>query len=249
MARMRKAIGVLAATLAATTFAAGDLRAETGSSVSATGGGGSGGVGEAKLGVDWGRLVVELDALARGHDAPRVTGTSGTGEPRDVRESGPSSRMPSTMQQELRTSQLVLQNSGNAWFGVAPRVALVARDWGSAFRLAGDRLSLVDAIRLSASTRMVMTRVRLATPEHARVVPFVQLGAGQWRTDPNLLPLTPRDTEVAGQLGAGVEVRLASFWQLACESSATMLLRDGRGEGAIPQTKMWSTSVASRLTF
>jgi hypothetical protein len=237
MARMRKAIGVFAATLAATTLPTLDARAETGGqSASSVGGvGGLGGVESIR--VDWSRLLVELDVLARGRDA------------RDVRESAVASRMPVTMQQELRMSQLVLQNSGNAWFGVAPRVGLVARDWGSAFRLAGDRLSLVDAVRLSASTRMVMTRVRIANPERARVVPFIQLGAGQWRTDPNLLPLTPHDTEVAGQLGGGVEVRLASFWQLACESSATMLVRDGRGEGAIPQTKMWSTSMASRLTF
>jgi hypothetical protein len=231
---MRKAIGVFAATLAATLLATVDVRAETGGQgASAAGGSVTGGAGS----VDWSRLLVELNVLARGRDA------------RDVRESSLASRTPATMQQELRTSQLVLQNSGNAWFGVAPRVALVARDWGSAFRLAGDRLSLVDAVRLSASTRMVMTRVRIANPERARVVPFVQLGAGQWRTDPNLLPLTPQDTEVAGQLGGGVEVRLASFWQLACEASATVLVRDGRGEGAIPQTKMWSTSIASRLAF
>lgn len=224
MPRMGKAIGVFAATLAAATLAAAEVRAET-----ATLGGGG-------VGVDWGKVVTDFDEVARGLGGRRA-------------ESGGPLSSPALMQQDPRTSQLVVQNAGNAWFGVAPRVALVARDWGTAFRLAGDRLSLVDAVRLSASTRMVMTRVRFADPSWARVVPFLQLGAGQWRTDPNLLPLTPRDTEAAGQVGAGVEIRLASFCQLAGETSATMLVRDGRGEGAIPQTRMWSASLAARITF
>ena len=223
MPRMGKAIGVFAATLAAATLATAEVRAEPATSLGSRG-------------VDWSRMVADLDGVARDMGMRRS-------------EAGSSPSSPALMQQDPRTSQLVLQNAGNAWFGVAPRVALVARDWGTAFRLAGDRLSLVDAVRLSASTRMVMTRVRFADPQWARVVPFLQLGAGQWRTDPNLLPLTPRDTEAAGQLGAGVEIRLASFWQLAGETSATMLVRDGRGEGAIPQTRMWSGSLASRITF
>ncbi len=216
MPRMGKAIGVFAATFAAATLATAEVRAEAPASVG--------------RGVDWVKMLEELDGLARGRGPEKL-------------------RAPSLMQQDPRTSQLVVQNSGNAWFGVAPRVTLVARDWGGAFRLAGDRLSLVDAIRLSSSTRMVMTRVRLSGAGSAKIVPFVQLGAGQWRTDPNLLPLTPRDTEVAAQLGAGFEVTLAPMWQLACESSATMLVRDGRAETSIPQTRMWSTSIASRITF
>lgn len=180
-------------------------------------------------GVDWMQLLVRLDGIARGKESLLPS--------------------PRLMPQDPRTSQLVEQNLGNAWFGVAPRVTLVARDWGSAFRLAGDRLSLTDQMRLTESTRMVMTRVRMASTEAARIVPFVQFGAGQWRTDPNLLPLTPKDTEVAAQLGAGVEVTLSRTWQLACESSATVLVRDGRGDTAIPQTKMWSTALASRLKF
>lgn len=222
MSRMGKAIGVFAATLAATTFATAQVRAEPG-------------VPGSFGGVDWSRLVVQLDGVARGRGAGL--------------ESGTSSRSNTPMQLDVRTSQLVVQNAGNAWFGVAPRVTLVARDWGTAFRLAGDRLSLVDSVRLTASTRMVMGRVRIANPDHARVVPFLQFGAGQWRTDPNVLPYTRKETEVAAQVGTGVEVRLASFWQLACETSATMLVRDGRGEGATPQTRMWSSSIASRIAF
>ncbi len=219
MPRMGKAIGVFAAAFAAATLVTAEVRADAS-------GGGAGG------GVDWFRLVTELDGLARGHGKGAET-----------------SRRPSPMPGDVRTSQLVVQNSGNAWFGVAPRVTLVARDWGGAFRLAGDRLSLVDAVRLSQSTRMVMSRVRMASAGSARLVPFVQMGAGQWRTDPNLLPLTPRDTEIAAQLGTGVELTLSPAWQIACETSATMLVRDGRSDNAIPQTRMWSTSIASRLTF
>lgn len=219
MPRMGKAIGVFAAAFAAATLATAEVRADA----SGTGGGAAGGV-------DWLRLVTELDGLARGKNAETKLRTS-------------------PMPGDARSSQLLVQNSGNAWFGVAPRMTLVARDWGGAFRLAGDRLSLVDAIRLSSSTRMVMSRVRMASAGSAKLVPFVQMGAGQWRTDPNLLPLTPRDTEIAAQLGTGVEITLSPVWQIACETSATMLLRDGRADNAIPQTRMWSTSIASRLTF
>jgi hypothetical protein len=217
MPRMGKAIGVFAATLAAATLVTGEVRAEAPPSVGG--------------GVDWLKLVTELDGLARGKKGAEMN-----------------LRTP-PMPGDARSSQLVVQNSGNAWFGVAPRMTLVARDWGGAFRLAGDRLSLVDAIRLSASTRMVMSRVRMASAGSARLVPFFQMGAGQWRTDPNLLPLTPRDTEIAAQVGTGVEITLSPIWQIACETSATMLLRDGRTDNAIPQTRMWSTSIASRLTF
>ena len=179
--------------------------------------------------IDWGQLLVDLDHYAR-HGAEQAT-------------------PPTRASLNERTSQIYEHTAGTAWFGVAPRVALVARDWGEAYRLAGDRLSLVDAMRLSSSTRMVLTRVRLSESGGTRVTPFAQLGAGQWRTDPNLLPLTPRSTEIAAQLGGGVEVHMTRAWQLACELSATLLIRDQREEGNIPETKLWSTMLASRVDF
>jgi hypothetical protein len=177
------------------------------------------------VGVDWEQFVVEVDAFVR--RAPERP------PPRHAEHA----------------SQLVEQNAGNAWFGVAPNVTVVARDWGSAFKIAGDRLSLVDALRLSSSTRMVLSRIRLSDLRSTRLVPFLQVGAGQWRTDPNLLPLMPRHTELAGQGGAGVELTLARTWHIACEATMTALYLE-RGEGGdLPSSTMWSASIASRLAF
>jgi hypothetical protein len=176
-------------------------------------------------GVDWMKALVDLDRLARG--APEKPGSA----PRP--SSRPGAEDPSP------------QNMGNAWFGVAPRVTLVARDWASSTRLAGDRLSLVDGMRLSASTRMVVGRARLSG---ARFTPFIQVGLGQWRTDRNYLPLTPHTMEVASQFGGGFEVRLTRRWQLAAETTATGLIREGQSN-SLPQTMLWSTFIASRIEF
>lgn len=176
-------------------------------------------------GVDWERVIVELDRYARGSaEEPSPTGTREAHHAADSEDPSP-------------------QNMGNAWFGVAPRVALVARDWASSTRIAGDRLSLMDAMRLSASTRMVVGRARLSS---ARFTPFVQVGLGQWRVDRNYLPLTPATVEVATQLGGGFEVRLAPGWQLAAEATATTLIREGRSD-AVSQTVLWGTKMAVRF--
>lgn len=179
------------------------------------------------VGVDIARVFLDLDAYAKGRAEKPQPSTSAA-------------------QHSERTNQLYVQNGGNAWFGVAPSVALVARDWGTAYRLAGDRLSLVDAMRLSESTRMVMSRVRLS---NTRVTPFAQLGVGQWRTDTNLMPVFKRTTDIAGQVGGGVEIRLTESWQIACESAATLLIRDTREADNLPYTRLWSATFASRLQF
>lgn len=181
---------------------------------------------EGDVKIDWGRALVALDGYVRtGGEKPGQTVAPRADKPSD---------------------DPFVMNGGNAWAGVTPRVALVARDWATQTRLAGDRLSLVDAMRLSSSTRMVITRVRFGD---ARVRPFLQLGLGQWRTDPNLLPLTPRSTEIAGQAGGGIELLITRTWQLAAESSVTALYREQRESDAIPQTRMWSATIASRIEF
>lgn len=183
-----------------------------------------------RLAIDWGRLLVDLDTYARtGAERPSLS---------VHHESSASAE---------RTHQLYVQNAGSAWFGVAPRVSFVARDWGGSYRLSGDRLSLVDAMRLSSSTRMVLTRVRFGDFGTTRIMPFAQLGFGQWRTDTNILPFSPHATEVAGQIGGGVEMNLGRNWQLACETSATLFIRDERE--AIAQTSLWSTTLATRLEW
>ncbi|MBX3261581.1 MAG: hypothetical protein KF782_17995 [Labilithrix sp.] len=179
-------------------------------------------------GVDWIRGLVELDRLARGDgERPAHASTSGyASRPAAVDDPNP-------------------QSMGNAWFGVAPTVTLVARDWASSTRLAGDRLSLVEEMRLSASTRMVVGRARLS---EARFTPFFQMGVGQWRVDRNYLPLTPRTIEIAGQLGTGFELRLTRRWQVAAEAAVTSLIREGPNPG-VPQTMLWSTLLAARVEF
>ena len=184
---------------------------------------------EEPRGVDWLKMLVDLDRIARG-GAERPT----LNPPRQTPRPAPVSDDPSP------------QNMGNAWFGVAPRVTLVARDWASSTRLIGDRLSLVEQMRLSASTRMVVGRVRLSG---ARFTPFIQIGLGQWRVDRTYLPLTPRTIEIASQVGTGFELRLTRGWQLAAETTMTSLIRDGQNNGPVPQTMLWSTFVASRIEF
>lgn len=181
-------------------------------------------------GVDWGKTITELDKFVR------------TGE----RQSAPA---PKKHHERLSLGdEPNVQNMGNAWFGVAPKVTLVARDWASSTRLAGERLSLVDGLRLSASTRMVVSRARLS---NARFAPFVQLGVGQWRVDRNLNPHMQRYVEIASQLGTGFELRLTRRWQVAGEVSATSLIREQRDAEptAVPQGVLWSASLASRVEF
>jgi hypothetical protein len=177
--------------------------------------------------VDWSRLVYDLDHVVRGN----------------VDKAGPTS--PTRQQTTMPSDDPSPQNLGNAWFGVAPSVTLVARDWASSTRLAGDQLSLVDAMRLSASTRMVVGRARL---NKARFTPFIQAGVGEWRVDRTLLPLTPLTVEVATQLGGGFELRLNRHWQMALETTSTTLIREGQNN-AVPQTMLWSTFLASRVVF
>ena len=188
--------------------------------------------------VDWSRVIVDLDTVARQGadvlDAPRCS------------PAGCITETNATAARPEREQGYKLQNTRNDWLGFMPTISLVARDWGTSFRVAGDRLALVDALRLTTSTRMVLTRVRLS---EARISPFAQVGIGQWRTDPYLLPLTPRYTELAAQAAGGVEVRVRGTWQLALESTMTMLYREGRSEGDYPSTHMWSTSFASRVDF
>lgn len=179
-------------------------------------------------GVDWVQAVVDLDRYAR------------TGSDRPVNATKPQAPRLATPTEDPNP-----QSMGNAWFGVAPRMTLVARDWASSTRLWGDKLSLVDAMRLSASTRMVVGRVRLG---NGRFTPFAQAGAGQWRVDRTFLPLTPRTIELATQFGGGFELKVTKKWQLAFETSAINLVRDEATAG-VPEAMLWSTFLASRLEF
>ena len=137
---------------------------------------------------------------------------------------------------------------GTAWFGVAPRVSLVARDWGGARRLAGGQLSIADAMRVSRSSRMVVSRIRFGE-QGTRLVPFAQVGLGQWRVDTDLVPVTIRDTELAAQLGVGFELRVTRRWQIAAEMDATVLYREQHEPQHVTAPRMWGTFLASRVEF
>lgn len=176
--------------------------------------------------VDWVKGLIELDRYAR--TSP---------------ESG------STAAQRSRVASAEdpnPQNMGNAWFGVAPTVTLVARDWANSTRLAGERLAFVDEVRLASSTRMVVGRLRLSSA--SRFTPFLQIGVGQWRIDRKYMPLLPHTVEIASQFGTGFELRLTKRWQIATEATATSLYREDDNQ-RLPQTVLWSALVASRLEF
>jgi hypothetical protein len=188
-------------------------------------------------GVDWSRLLLEVDEVARRGadvlDSPRCS-SAGCQTDTNATASAP--------EREVRYDTA---DKATNWFGGAPRVSLVARDWRSSFRVTGERLSLVDTLRLTSSTRMVLARVRMTD---ARVTPFVQFGLGQWRTDPFILPLTPRYEEIAGQAAAGVEVRVLGTWVVGLEQTVTVLHRE-HGDRSLPSPRMWSSTIASRVEF
>lgn len=188
-------------------------------------------------GVDWARLLGDVDALTRRGaavlDSPRCS------------PAGCQTDTNATAAAPERGVRFDVEDTASQWFGFKPRVSLVARDWGSSFRVAGDRLALIDALRLTTSTRMVLTRVRMTD---ARVAPFLQVGLGQWRTDPYLLPLTPRYEEIAAQAAVGVEIRIRGTWMVGLEQTVTVLHRE-RGDSNLPSAHMWSSTFASRVSF
>jgi hypothetical protein len=131
------------------------------------------------------------------------------------------------------------------WLGTSLRVSLVARDWGSSQVLWGH-LSLSDQLRLTRSTRMAVSRVRFA---NGRIVPFGQLGVGEWRVDQTLIPTLPGDAHPAAQLGGGVEIEIAPRAKVALESDCTMLYRESREPETLAVAHVVSALLAARATF
>jgi hypothetical protein len=187
---------------------------------------------------EWARVLSDLEAVSRKGadvlDSPRCT------------PSGCQTDTNATAAAPTRDLKLNVQDTTNdRLVTFRPSVSLVARDWGSSFRVAGERLALVDALRLTSSTRMVLTRFRLSD---SRISPFAQVGLGQWRTDPYLLPLTPSYMELAAQAAGGIEFRLAGSWQIALESTMTSIYRE-RSDSSMPSPHVWSSTFASRVDF
>jgi hypothetical protein len=131
------------------------------------------------------------------------------------------------------------------WLGASPHVSVVARDWGSAQIVVGH-LSLTDQSRLTRSSRMFITRVRIAD---GRLAPFAQAGLGQWRIDADLLPSLPRDVELAAQLGGGFELAVARLATLALEADYTVLYREQHEPQMVCGPHLWGAFLAGRMRF
>jgi hypothetical protein len=174
-----------------------------------------------RLYVDWGKLEV---ILREGPDAflPRRESWTAAPEPSQGAASGE-----------------------QKWFGLSPHVSLVARDWSGAQLLLGH-LVLTDQLRLSRSSRMVVTRFRLAD---GRIAPFAHVGLGQWRVDTDLMPVLPNDIELATQVGGGFEIALSRRATFAVEADDTILIRGAREPQMIAAPNVWGTFLAARATF
>jgi hypothetical protein len=130
-------------------------------------------------------------------------------------------------------------------FGVSPHLSLVARDWNGAQLLLGH-LTLTDQVRLSRSSRMVLTRVRIA---EGRLMPFAQAGLGQWRVDTDWMPVLPHDVELAGQLGGGFELAVGQGARIALEADYTILYREQHEPQMVSAPHLWGAFFAARIPF
>jgi hypothetical protein len=109
-----------------------------------------------------------------------------------------------------------------SFMDLLPNAALVARDWRGSTKLAGQRTMLVDELRPTASSRMLVARVATG----GRFTTFGQLGVGEWRIDTAMFPNARAYSEIAGQVGAGFELALASRLRMAGEVQYTLLSRN-----------------------
>ncbi|HEX8794940.1 MAG TPA: hypothetical protein VF765_28535 [Polyangiaceae bacterium] len=133
------------------------------------------------------------------------------------------------------------------WVGFAPRMSVVARDWGSSQLLVGN-LTVTDQLRLTRSSRMVVSRIRLA---EGRLVPFAQLGIGEWRVDRTLVPTLPLNQQLAAQAGAGFELTVAPSVAVALEANWTLLWNDDFAlqPQTIGRPNLWGSLLAARARF
>jgi hypothetical protein len=139
------------------------------------------------------------------------------------------------------------ESSDQPLVGFAPRMSLVARDWGSSQLLVGN-LTLTDQLRLTRSSRMVVSRVRLA---EGRLVPFAQLGIGEWRVDRSLVPALPLNQQLAAQAGAGFELTVTPSVVVALEADWTLLWDDDitSQPQTIARPNLWGSLLAARARF
>ena len=134
--------------------------------------------GALHLHVDWdalGRLIHDLEA----------------GTPTDASRAHPDA-----------SHARVVEETRSKWFATdGAFVSLVARNWEGASRLAGGPMPATDAIRVSRSSRLIVGRIALTG---GKIVPFLQLGLGQWRDPDQHVYDAP--LEFASQLGGGFDI-------------------------------------------
>jgi hypothetical protein len=140
-----------------------------------------------------------------------------------------------------------VESSDQPLVGLAPRMSLVARDWGASQLLVGN-LTLTDQLRLTRSSRMVVSRVRLA---EGRLVPFAQLGIGEWRVDRSLVPALPLNQQLALQAAAGFELTVVPSVVVALEADWTLLWDDDitSQPQTIGRPNLWGSLLAARARF
>jgi hypothetical protein len=125
----------------------------------------------------------------------------------------------------------IVTSEASAWFGSGLTVSILLRDWQGATHLAGGPMAVTDAIRASSASRMLVTRVGLGG---GRLLPYLHVGAGQWREPEQRLLFAP--VEVAGEAGGGLEARVAPWCAVAVEYDWTAVyIDDHRNNGIAPQ--------------
>jgi hypothetical protein len=127
-----------------------------------------------------------------------------------------------------------------------PRLSLLARDWGGTEALVGH-LSLSDQARMSRSSRMIITRVRLF--DQGAFAPFAHFGVGQFRIDAERVPGLPRDIEAAGQVGGGLEWTATRKVGLALEADYTVMYRPQHEPQMICAPQVAALQLAARGVF
>ncbi|MCL2447597.1 MAG: hypothetical protein FWD17_01480 [Polyangiaceae bacterium] len=129
--------------------------------------------------------------------------------------------------------------------GTGTDASIIARDWGGP-RVALGHLSTIDRIRLSRSSRMLVGRLRVSA---GRITPFAQLGLGQWRLDPDLVPARRSDIAQAAQFGYGFELGVSSRASVAFEADYTLLHRDEPCPSQPNLPELWGAFLAARGWF
>ena len=157
--------------------------------------------------------------------------------------SEPTMRAPPTAERAVSEEEGRSGVEGKAPVDLIPRGSVVVRDWHGSRHLFGDQALVVDELRPTASTRMLVGR--LVTGSRLRV--FVQAGVGEWRIDRVMFPGTLSYSELAAQVGTGFELRLSSRLRVATEGQYAMLDKDLHTDGVAPSIFAFVVAIDGRF--